>query len=717
MSPTRMANVHALAHAGMRLVSFAFVVLIRVSHMPSEGLARVDAGDKGNHEVGVNRTGPYSYRSPSLLAVQGSLITVSETWDTTDEKKYVDVITEYSRDYGTSLVTQVAIRSDKADFHAVYTHQEDRESTLHPTAVASGDKVYVLVFCKNIGANDSLTGDQVIMPYVATGTVLPLGAIGETWVDWTALNPIRALLPGFVGGKRASRFFGGGGNGIATPQGTIIIPVQVVRTDDEYFASIIYSTNGGSSWALAKGVTDAGCRESSVLEWKGKLLLVSRSNDGFTKVYESGDMGTKWTEALGTISRVFGNSPNRTGPGNQGSAVVANIDNVPVMIFSHTTVLHGGGDGDDSGRIREIHQRIWLSDGNRIVKVGHIYWDDHLQSSHNNLLYDKGKLFCAYEAGAEKTSAVLVRSLDDELSKVEAALEAWKRQDSYLSTVCASGSDTAPCESGVPIDGLVGLLSTTLSERQWIDAYLSVSAEVVGARSIPQGVLFEGPIRGGRWPVAAQGQNQRYHFVSKHFTLVITVSIHERTTDRAPLLVLRPQEDAGADLELSYTADHRWHVRHGNEHGSTSGAWVKDREHQLVLVCEAGDASLYLDGKRMPTMGRRLVESGAPLGVSHFSIGGYGLEKRSPNGKLTVRNVMLYNRPLNKTEIDTVFHVRDKITAATTIVKAFEQKNRVNVQMVNSKQDHPTAPNNEEACGALSTSLAALLLLALLTLT
>ncbi|CBH09584.1 trans-sialidase, putative [Trypanosoma brucei gambiense DAL972] len=650
------------------------LVLLSLEHLCSRH-ACADEGEEGgvNHTVGGNLTGTHSYRSPSLLSIGDSLVTVSETWDPSDTEQYVDVITEYSAHYGAPAVTQVAVRNDTLDFHAVYKHKEDRESTMHPTAVAIDGMIFVLIFCKNIGASGNQTGDAVIMPHVAKGVVLPGGATGNVWVNWTQLMPIRSLLPKVIEGKRVSMFFGGGGNTIVMTKGTLVMPVQMVRTDDQRFATIIYSSNNGTSWTVAKGFTDSGCRESSVLIWKRKMLLVARSDDGYTKVFESDYMGDVWTESLGTISRVLGNSPDRRGPGNQGSAITIPLGNETVMFFTQTTVSNSSDSNE--GDINRIDQRIWFSDGSRMVKVGHIYWNDHLSSSRSYLLYSNNRLLCAYEMGAEKAYAITVRSLVGELENARFARETWARQDAYISGICSSAKESAPCASGVPVDGLVGLLSSMVNGTAWVDAYFSVNANFVGGLAGPAGLTFEGTARGGRWPVGVQGQNQRFHFANTHFTLVLTLTIHEQTAPRAPVLVTRLYENGSyIDLEFSYTDDKRWHIQYGAEYGSTSGQWALNQEHQLAFVLRGGTIAVYLDGKRMPTMARMLAGNGNLLNITHFYIGGYGTVKQSPRDRLTIRNAMLYNRPLKKAEIDKLFAAKSGITAATKGIEPLTPK-------------------------------------------
>ncbi|EKF27157.1 trans-sialidase, putative, partial [Trypanosoma cruzi marinkellei] len=70
---------------------------------------------------------------------------------------------------------------------------------------------------------------------------------------------------------------------------------------------IIYSTDNGSAWALSEDMSPAKCLNTRVTEWEGSLLMIVDCEDG-QRVYESRDMGTTWTEAIETLSGVWGDA-------------------------------------------------------------------------------------------------------------------------------------------------------------------------------------------------------------------------------------------------------------------------------------------------------------------------------------------------------------------------------------------------------------------------
>ncbi|RNC36946.1 trans-sialidase [Trypanosoma cruzi] len=108
---------------------------------------------------------------------------------------------------------------------------------------------------------------------------------------------------------------GSGGSGIETKDRTLLFPVQGTKkkgeaqNDEKAVSLLIYTSDNAASWKLSKGKSDDGCSDPSVVEWgeDKKLMMMTACDDGRRRVYESGDMGDSWTEALGTLSRVWGN--------------------------------------------------------------------------------------------------------------------------------------------------------------------------------------------------------------------------------------------------------------------------------------------------------------------------------------------------------------------------------------------------------------------------
>ncbi|EKG01127.1 trans-sialidase, putative [Trypanosoma cruzi] len=150
-------------------------------------------------------------------------------------------------------------------------------------------------------------------------------SLGEQLISWTEL-------------------IGSGGSGVLTHDGTLVFPVEGTKKENEgekAVSLIIHnSKSNAASWKLSKEAPDGGCSDPSVVEWgeKDKLIMMTACDDGRRRVYESDDMGESWTEALGTLSRVWGNKQGEGAKGVRSGFITATIDgdenNRNVMLFT-----------------------------------------------------------------------------------------------------------------------------------------------------------------------------------------------------------------------------------------------------------------------------------------------------------------------------------------------------------------------------------------------
>ncbi|EKF29245.1 trans-sialidase, putative [Trypanosoma cruzi marinkellei] len=83
-----------------------------------------------------------------------------------------------------------------------------------------------------------------------------------------------------------------------------------------------------------------------------------------------------------------------------------------------------------------------------------------------------------------------------------------------------------------------------------------------------------------------------------------------------------------------------------------SRTWVPQTQYQVAIVLRNGtQGSAYVDGKSVGETPYELKNNGSE-GISHFFIGGGGgTEGKEEDVSVTVRNVLLYNRPLSSGEI------------------------------------------------------------------
>ncbi|EKF32164.1 trans-sialidase, putative [Trypanosoma cruzi marinkellei] len=310
-------------------------------------------------------------------------------------------------------------------------------------------------------------------------------------------------------------------------------------------------TSDDSSWKLSKGMSDGGCSDPSVVEWeKDKLMMMTACDDGRRRVYESGDKGESWTEALGTLSRVWGNPRGDKAKGVGSGFITATVGGDKKKVILVTLPVYSKEKEDEEKEKSELH--LWLTDNTHIVDIGPVSEKDGDEVTASSLLYESAvsgdsnhedKLIALYEkkGGGESTHGIWSVRLTEQLQRVKDVVATWKKVDGIVSKLCptssaAKGTSTGNACSTVNItDGLVGFLSGNFSDDTWRDEYLGVNATVkrdatvaadaAVATGTVDGVTFKGRGAGARWPVGAQGENQLYHFANYNFTLVATVSI------------------------------------------------------------------------------------------------------------------------------------------------------------------------------------------------
>ncbi|RNC54132.1 trans-sialidase, partial [Trypanosoma cruzi] len=256
--------------------------------------------------------------------------------------------------------------------------------------------------------------------------------------------------------------------------------------------------------------------------------------------------------------------------------------------------------------------------------------------------------------------------LTEQLQRVKGVLTTWKEVDGRVSQLCTSlsaqkerASTGDACSPTVKITaGLVGFLSGNFSDKTWKDEYLGVNATVTKERAVQaeNGVKFTGSGAGAEWPVGKQGENQLYHFANYNFTLVATVSIEKMPEGNTPIsLVGVKMKGAGNSvlLGLSYGSGKKWQVLCCD--GKTEELernWGTDKTYQVAIVLRNGtQGSVYVDGQRVGNE-ECALGNGESKEISHFYIGGDGGSAENKEGvSVTVTNVLLYNRPLDDTEI------------------------------------------------------------------
>ncbi|RNC38651.1 trans-sialidase [Trypanosoma cruzi] len=332
------------------------------------------------------------------------------------------------------------------------------------------------------------------------------------------------------------------------------LPIQALKHDGKKVSLVVLAEKSSFDWEFSNATSDDGCIQPAVLEWEdGDLVMMTSCDDGSRRVYWSSAMERWWMEEYGTLSRVWGNSLNRTGHGVQGGFVSARIDGQRVILVNRP--VYSGEAGKETGRLH-----LWLTDMQRIYDVGPISAENENVTA-STLLYAadevpsleegeskevEGRLCCSYEVAAAEDGKYNIAFLDltEKLEDMRKVLAAWKEKDAYIvkeygCTVESNGKKRREC--GVVGDltkGLVGFLSSTSTDSTWRDEYLGVNAtttKVTGGKvtSTEKGVTFRGAW--AEWPVGKKGQNVPYHFANHKFTLVATVSIDGEPKGNTPI--------------------------------------------------------------------------------------------------------------------------------------------------------------------------------------
>ncbi|KAF8294460.1 putative trans-sialidase, Group V [Trypanosoma cruzi] len=642
--------------------------------------------------------------APSLLDVNGKVFAVAEA-QLEDEKKHffpgiaLKLLTlsgETPKELATANVkantlekcsseegkcpSQSTNRAGSQSFHSVHV---DR-----PTTVVKENEIYMLAgtyirenFAVCQGEADTASWGLLLVK----GNVSEEQGKGIVWEDTDGL-PCTSFVELYESWPQLT---GSGGSGIKMEDGTLVFPLEAVKGDGiegeeekrknkKTVSLILYSSKDTKNWKLSKGMSDGGCNDPSVVEWKDKkLIMMTACDDGRRRVYESGDMGESWTEALGTLSRVWGNPKGEGAKGVRSGFITATIDGDEdkrnVMLVTLPVCAKEDGKKETGNGKGKLH--LWLTDNTHIVDIGPVSEDNVAASS---LLYrsagsgdnEKEELIALYEKkkgdGYSQSLVMVSVLLTEQLQRVKEVLSTWKKVDETVSKLCPSSDveSTSPgnaCSTTVKItDGLVGFLSGNFSENTWSDEYLGVNATVPkkdGAKKADNGVTFKGRGAWAEWPVGSQGENQLYHFANYNFTLVATVSIHgEPTSGSVPLIGVRAGSD-GVDklMELSYGSGKKWRALCGDgttaEHSST---WEAEKTYQVAIVLRNGNqGSVYVDGQRVCVSVQSNLANTESKGISHFYIGGDGGSAENTVGdedvSVTVSNVLLYNRPLTFT--------------------------------------------------------------------
>ncbi|PWU90437.1 putative trans-sialidase, Group VI [Trypanosoma cruzi] len=679
-------------HMSRRVFTSAVLLLLVVMIFCSTGaaLAEVEQSSETKYQWKDISEGEdvtvESLGAPSLLNVGSGVFAVAEAQckKKDGEHTFTGIASQLLTETGKEPKEVLNDVKDTQVMEEVTSSEERRVDVSRPTAVVGESDIYMLVGKHSHEAAANCQTETEIK----SGILLVKGEVsegGNQQIHWKETGGVPCTLDDQQNSLK--RLIGGGGSGVKMEDGTIVFPVEGTkkdgREDDGKTVSLILYSSDAENWTVSKGMSADGCSDPSVVEReKDKLMMMTACDDGRRRVYESGDKGNTWTEALGTLSRVWGNkhegSEKLVRSGFTTATIVDGVDDKNVMLVTLPVYAKENQKENKKG---ELH--LWLTDNTHIVDIGPVSgMDDDAAAS--ALLYKSGtdgkeELIALYEkkkVGDEKPSPGMVSvRLTEQLQRVKDVLATWKEVDKRVSGLCPSESavqvtSTENACSTTITAGLVGFLSGNFSDDTWRDEYLGVNATVKKgtkgepaekAESSDNGVKFRGAW--AEWPVGSQGENQLYHFANYNFTLVATVSIDNVPKEGdapIPLMGAKMSDDDKNPvlLGLSYDSGKKRAVLcGGGQDKELSSTWETqtNKKHQLAIVLQNGtQGSAYVDGNFVGNA-QCEFEGKEDKKISHFYIGGDGGNTKNTESQggvsVTVSNVLLYNRPLTSEEI------------------------------------------------------------------
>ncbi|KAF8285243.1 putative trans-sialidase, Group II, partial [Trypanosoma cruzi] len=499
-------------------------------------------------------SGRDSFVSPSLVSAGGVIaafaeghINAKKNPPTESTKPSSDVVAEYidSAWEWSTLVEKVEKNTWRA--RTVLGKAEGKGSldvVRHPTTIAKGDKVFLLVGSTALSDADGDWKEGSLELKLVVGDVTnPTDSEQSKRIEWgETKSPLNeSTLAAHKG--NLTGFVASGGSGVLMEDGTLVFSLMAMsEKNDGVLPMIIYSKDNGSTWLLSEDISPANCTDPRITEWEGSILMiVDCEND--QRVYESRDMGTTWTTAVGKLPGVWVNSQSEDYPEgvwHVDALITATIEGRKVMLYTQRGYA-----------MEENANALYLrvTDNNRSFFVGPVVMDsagkEELASS---LLYSDGKLHLLQRRGSGEHSVMSLFRLTEELKEIKSVLKTWAQNDAFFSNL------------SIPTAGLVAVFSNaSASGDTWNDEYLCLNATVKNATKVKDGFQLTEPESRVTWLVNIPGDNVRHVSLSHNFTLVASVTIEEAPSEKTPFLTaLLGNAEPPYFMRLSYTADNKW---------------------------------------------------------------------------------------------------------------------------------------------------------------
>ncbi|RNF17377.1 trans-sialidase, partial [Trypanosoma conorhini] len=325
-------------------------------------LAAGETSDKGRYQ------GVSSFFSHSLLDVNGVLVALAvgkhngtqqsmgfDTWAKSNaygaDEKLKEDATWAKQEWKTQRVTKQLDEGNQ------------RASLFGPKALVKDSKIYLLL------PTVAMTGSHAAADVWDLALIVGEAAEqGRKAVAWREPRLLKSTL--VKEGQQLSwreLYAVGGARGVAVGAATILFPLAGTTNDGTgtLACTVVYSDDNGSSWKVhAAPVRPKDCDSATLLEWAGKLFMVtSGSYSWHGKVYGSSDKGKTWNEAAGPFARLLGDAYVLSMDHGGSDLITATIAGTSVLLYTQVSLsLYAPEGSSGRGTFRKAI-KLWLSDG------------------------------------------------------------------------------------------------------------------------------------------------------------------------------------------------------------------------------------------------------------------------------------------------------------------------------------------------------------------
>ncbi|MDD7915293.1 GEVED domain-containing protein [Polaribacter ponticola] len=303
----------------------------------------------------VNGT-PHTYRIPSLVTTKdGTLLAVTDARyeNASDVPGVIDMFVRRSTDNGATWDNPITIKTD---------HGGDACTVVDKTT----GRIFVFYAYSEFSTIFQSNGDPS-NPATLRSQYKYSDDDGLTWsaaIDLTA-DLYRPSVE--------KSFWASAGTGIQLRNGTLVIPIAVVRNDNKIFGSLLYSTDNGATWNRSQNNSFINFDENTIVELNDGRIMINARNH-----YGTGTRLVTYTDDLGTTWEDYTFDDTLVDPISQGN------------ILRYTSTL----DGFDKDRILFSNSG---NSGSRVDGTMRISYDEGQTWAHSKL-YQSG--FSAYSSMA-----------------------------------------------------------------------------------------------------------------------------------------------------------------------------------------------------------------------------------------------------------------------------------------------------------------------------